>query len=217
MAQFFFPQAQEIKADNSETLRYLGYKKIDIPEENIFKLVEECSSQMQTVLQARACWETFDLKVEKINEEKSLISFADFSFESKDLARNLKDCTKVTLLAATIGPQVDSLIRKSQIIDPVKAAIFQACGAMFIEVLIDMTNKKIKEEAFIQGFTTKPRYSPGYGDLSLQMQKDFFRLLPCSKLGLTLMDTLIMAPEKSVTAFIGLKNTSSKGTLRSSP
>ncbi|MCR4743042.1 MAG: hypothetical protein K5866_09265 [Treponema sp.] len=217
MAQFFFPQAQELKADNSETLHYLGYKKIDIPEEKISKLVEECSSQMQKILQPRACWETFDLKIEKINEEKTQISFADLSFESKDLGRNLKDCKKVTLLAATIGPQVDSLIRKNQILDPVKAAIFQACGSMFIEVLIDMLNKKIKEEGLSQGYTCKPRYSPGYGDLSLQIQKDFFRLLPCSKLGLTLMDTLIMAPEKSVTAFIGLKSTSGQGTLRSSP
>ena len=51
----------------------------------------------------------------------------------------------------------------------------------------------------------RPRFSPGYGDVSLEVQKDFFRLLPCQRIGLTLMDTLIMSPEKSVTAFIGIK------------
>ena len=34
----------------------------------------------------------------------------------------------------------------------------------------------------------------------------FFRLLNCTqKIGLTLMDSFIMAPEKSITAFIGLE------------
>ena len=51
---------------------------------------------------------------------------------------------------------------------------------------------------------TRPRFSPGFGDVSLENQKHFFNLLPCSKIGLSLMDTLIMAPEKSVTAFVGI-------------
>ncbi len=90
--------------------------------------------------------------------------------------------------------------------DQVKAAVFQATGAMYIEKCVDLLNEKISEEAQAQGKNTRPRFSPGYGDLSLEVQKDFFRLLPCQKIGLTLMDTLIMSPEKSVTAFVGIIN-----------
>ena len=79
----------------------------------------------------------------------------------------------------------------------------QACGAMFVESFVDSFNEKINRD--YQG-KTKPRFSPGYGDVPLTVQKDFFRLLPCQKIGLTLMDNLIMAPEKSVTAFIGIKD-----------
>ena len=62
--------------------------------------------------------------------------------------------------------------------------------------------KKAKEN----GYKTHPRFSPGYGDLSLKTQSIFFRLLNCTqKIGLTLMDSFIMAPEKSITAFIGLE------------
>ena len=88
--------------------------------------------------------------------------------------------------------------------NPVYASILQATGAMFIEEVVDVTNSEIKKIAAEQGLKTKPRYSPGYGDVPLQVQKDFFRLLPCTRIGLTLMDTLIMAPEKSVTAFVGI-------------
>ena len=88
--------------------------------------------------------------------------------------------------------------------NPVYASILQATGAMYIEELVDITNSEIKKIAEAAGLNTKPRYSPGYGDVPLQVQKDFFRLLPCTRIGLTLMDTLIMAPEKSVSAFVGL-------------
>ena len=132
------------------------------------------------------------------------VSFADVTLHSRDLSRNLAGCTKVALLAATIGPQVDALIRRHSSLDPVYASILQATGAMFIEELVDLVNEEIKKIAAAEGLKTKPRYSPGFGDVPLQVQKDFFRLLPCTRIGLTLMDTLIMAPEKSVTAFVGI-------------
>ena len=67
-------------------------------------------------------------------------------------------------------------------------------------------NELIKIEAKENGYKTHPRFSSGYGDLSLSTQNIFFRLLNCTqKIGLTLMDSFIMAPEKSITAFIGLE------------
>jgi cobalamin-dependent methionine synthase I len=51
----------------------------------------------------------------------------------------------------------------------------------------------------------RPRYSPGFGDVPLAVQKTFFEILECQKnLALTLNDSLIMSPEKSVTAFVGV-------------
>ena len=137
-------------------------------------------------------------------ETTANLHFADISLHSKDLGVNLNGCSKVALLAATIGPQVDALIRRHSSQDPVYASILQATGAMFIEEVVDLVNAEIKKIAEAQGLKTKPRYSPGYGDVPLDIQKEFFRLLPCTRIGLTLMDTLIMAPEKSVTAFVGL-------------
>ncbi len=51
----------------------------------------------------------------------------------------------------------------------------------------------------------RPRFSPGYGDLTLLAQKDIFAVLDCGKrIGLTLNDSLLMSPSKSVTAFVGI-------------
>lgn len=198
-ASFLFPDSKDFSPDFKEVARYLGYRRTAPPEADVSALMEKAAGEMQAVMKAQAVFEIFDLSV--IEQE---LRFADVTLQSRDLDRNLAGCSQVALLAATIGPQVDSLIRRYSSLNPVYASILQATGAMFIEELVDLVNSEIKKIAAAQGLKTKPRYSPGYGDVPLQVQKDFFRLLPCTRIGLTLMDTLIMAPEKSVTAFVGI-------------
>ena len=222
---FLFKDSKDFSPDFKEVARYLGYRKAAGPDVDISALMEKAAKEMQTVMKAQAVFEIYDLTVVECRDSgvskppydptdqvvsirpsdySTTLSFADVTLQSRDLGNNLKDCKKVALLAATIGPQVDALIRRHSSLDPVYASILQATGAMYIEELVDITNSEIKKIAEAAGLKTKPRYSPGYGDVPLEVQKDFFRLLPCTRIGLTLMDTLIMAPEKSVTAFVGL-------------
>ena len=210
-ATFLFPDSKDFSPDFKEVARYLGYRRAAPPEADVSDLMEKAASEMQAVMKSQAVFEIFDLAVDEpssaVGSSSSntvTLQFADVTLQSRDLGRNLSGCSQVALLAATIGPQVDALIRRHSSLDPVYASILQATGAMFIEELVDLVNSEIKKIAAEQGLKTKPRYSPGYGDVPLQVQKDFFRLLPCTRIGLTLMDTLIMAPEKSVTAFVGL-------------
>ena len=198
-ATFLFPDSKDFSPDFKEVARYLGYRKAAGPDVDISSLMEKAAKEMQAIMKPQGVFEVFDLDC-----SSDSISFADVTLHSKDLATNLEGCTKVALLAATIGPQVDALIRRYSSLDPVYASILQATGAMFIEEVVDLVNEEIKKIAGSQGLKTKPRYSPGFGDVPLEVQRDFFRLLPCTRIGLTLMDTLIMAPEKSVTAFVGL-------------
>lgn len=209
-ASFLIPNSKNFSPDFNEVARYLGYRRTTPPDADVSDLMKKAASEMQAVLKPQAVFEIFDLdcKFEKKDEtgrDIYKITFADVTSHSKDLGANLKNCKKVALMAATIGPQVDALIRKYTSLDSVYASILQATGAMYIEEVVDLVNKEIKKLAESDGFSTRPRYSPGYGDVPLEMQKDFFRLLPCTRIGLTLMDTLIMAPEKSVTAFVGVK------------
>ena len=207
-ATFLFPDSKNFSPDFKEIARYLGYRRTTPPEADVSALMEKAASEMQAVMKAQSVFEVFDLTVGSIrpSDYSTTVSlrFADVTLQSRDLGRNLAGCSKVALLAATIGPQVDSLIRRHSSLNPVYASILQATGAMYIEELVDLINAEIKKIAEADGLKTRPRYSPGYGDVPLQVQKDFFRLLPCTRIGLTLMDTLIMAPEKSVTAFVGL-------------
>ena len=213
-ATFLFPDKSSFSPNFKEVARYLGYRRATPPDAEVSALIEKAAREMQAVMKSQAVFEIFDLDcpVKPDNDKENTVvdsvettvSFADVTLHSRDLTRNLAGCKRVALLAATIGPQVDALIRRHSSLDPVYASILQATSAMFIEELVDLVNDEIKKIAAAEGLKTKPRYSPGFGDVTLEVQKDFFRLLPCTRIGLTLMDTLIMAPEKSVTAFVGI-------------
>lgn len=121
--------------------------------------------------------------------------------ESLDLAKNLEGAEKVLLFAATVGIGIDREIAKYSRISPAKAVILQAMGAERIESLSDAFCKEMEVET---GETLRARFSPGYGDLSIEIQKDIFSVLnPEKRIGLTLRDSFIMSPSKSVTAFVG--------------
>ena len=114
-------------------------------------------------------------------------------------------CEKAVIFAATIGVEIDRLIAKYSRLSPAKAFCYQAIGAERVEELCDGFCESVNEKLGAGGEMLKPRFSPGYGDLPLETQKMIFSLLDCPKrIGVSLGDSLLMSPSKSVTAFAGI-------------
>ena len=130
---------------------------------------------------------------------KANICFA--KIKSKDLAKNLTGCKRAVLFAATVGIGIERLAAKYSLVSPSKSLCFEAIGSERAEALCDAFNAEVS--AFFKN--TAPRFSPGYGDLALEVQKDVFAALPCGRIGLALKSDLIMSPAKSVTAIIGIR------------
>lgn len=179
----------------NEILRYAGVKG-EVPDIQV--LLEECLQEAECKLSYRVCWELVP-----VSQNNGALDLGFAETPSRDLARNLKGCEKAILFAATVGPQLDMLIARYSRISPAKALLFNAIGAERIESLCDLFCNEQKA----QGLCLRPRFSPGYGDLPLSFQKDIFRALDCpGKIGLTLNESLVMSPSKSVTALIGIGN-----------
>lgn len=181
--------------DKKEILRYAGTKE-STPE--ITELIESCIEEAKDKLTYKVCYGHFPVSVKG--------NMADLSFmktESESLAKNLASCKNIVLFGATVGIEIDRLISRYGRISPSRALVFQAIGAERIESLCDEFTKFIQREYG----ATFPRFSPGYGDFRLEVQKDFFRVLePGKRIGLTLNESMLMTPTKSVTAIIGITN-----------
>ena len=180
--------------NKSEILRYAGGSN----DENTIKLLNECIEEVYDLLIYKVCY--CELTV---NISDNICDFDTFKIQSNNLATNLKGCNKVIIIGATVGIALDRLIAKYSRISPAKALLLQAIGAERIESLCDAFCCDVKKTLKI---TLRPRFSAGYGDLPLETQKSIFEHLNLPKhIGLTLNDSMLMSPSKSVTAFIGIQ------------
>lgn len=187
-----------------EIYRYLGYG-INEPDEDVRILVEEVLSELLAVIKPKSIYRLYDCRT-----EGSSVFAGNLELKSRALSGNLAQCGRVALLAATLGLEADKLLQRYEIINMAKASIVQACGAACIEAYCNLIQEKIRaaaQEESGEALYIRPRFSPGYGDLPLETQRDIFSALDCTKrIGLTLTQSLLMYPTKSVTALIGLTN-----------
>lgn len=185
------------KLNIAETLRYLGYAKFNVPEEQVKSLVDGCASEVLKVQDLRACYSVFDISSDG---EKLDLGFAEV--ESHSLALNLSGCDKIVLFACTAGAGIDRLLAKYKRISPAKTAVIQAAGAALVEDWCEELCAMFRREYG----EMKPRFSCGYGDLPLFLQRDIFAALSVTKqIGITLSDDCFMTPTKSVTAIVGIR------------
>lgn len=182
----------------SEILRYMGCKE---DSEEIKSIVYECLKEISGVIKPKACYMLFE--IEK-NEEEEFVDFGIFNLKSKYLSKNLSKSEQCFIIGATIGHGIDRLILKYSKISPAKALCLQSIGTELIEDFCDLLEGFIKKQI---GKNLRPRFSPGYGDVDLSFQNTIFSVLQLEKsAGITLTDSNIMRPSKSVTAFIGVGN-----------
>lgn len=189
--------------NRAEIYRYLGIKGSQEPDPMTRELVEDCLGELEKSVNCRSFCRSFPLSILPDSE----LDFTCFKVRSKALSRNLKDCHEVILFAATLGAGVDLLLRRYNRISMSRAVVMQACAAARIEKYCNEINDKLKARAADEGLYLRPRFSPGYGDLPISCQPDFCRVLEAEKtVGITLTESFLMIPSKSVTAVIGVSH-----------
>ena len=117
--------------------------------------------------------------------------------------RMLAQCGQAALLACTLGAGFETMLRAVQARDMARAVILDACGSALVEAGCDAAERVIAARCPGQHLTD--RFSPGYGDLPLEVQNAICTALDAPKrLGVQVTESFLMNPSKSVTAVIGL-------------
>ena len=125
------------------------------------------------------------------------VLLGDIAVTSRLLADTLAGCREALLFTATVGHGIDRLIARYSHLSPARAVMLQALGTERVECLCDTF--------CASAAPITRRVSPGYGDIPLTLQTDICRLLDTPRrIGVTLSDSLLMAPTKSVNAIAGI-------------
>lgn len=186
--------------DRREILRYSGVRE-SVPE--VETLLEECLKALADRLSFRVCFAEYPVTV-----KENTVTLGEIRAESSDLARRLAGCHGAIVFAATVGHEIDRMIARYGRISPARALLLQAIGTERVEALCDAFEEDVRAEMATRGLLTRRRYSPGYGDLSLELQREITAGLNCfGRIGVSLNESLLMSPSKSVTAIIGIGKT----------
>ena len=202
--------SSDLTIDMPQAYRYMQIGKCG-PDEDLKAQIDAALKAELEVCKPNAIYAYFPLSFEE--DENSckckhyMINAGFTNICSDTLYKHIKDCDGIFLFAATIGVGCDRLIRRDRLKSQALPMIHPGLGAMLVEVYCDLLEQDIQKQYGGEGVTFATRYSPGYGDFSLSSQIDVFRFFgkAARDIGLTLNDSLLMQPSKSVTAVIGVK------------
>ena len=187
-----------------EMFRYMGYGGKE-PDPEVASEAELCLARLLEETEPKTVWRRYPLEL----KSGDIVRIEGMEIRSSALYRNLAGCREVFLMAATLGLAPDRMTARAQAAGRVsRAVMLQAAAAALIEEVCDELNEQLRLETAREGKTLRPRFSPGYGDFSLEHQRELFRILELQKrIGVTLTEHLLMMPSKSVTAVIGISDT----------
>lgn len=198
---------RKILQNKDEVLRYLGHKGQDI-DKNMNKLMEESIEEMKYLIHERYIFKEFNIAR---NKEELWLESSKFKLPGKDIKNHLSKSNQCILLGVSLGHRVDTKIRYYEKINMTRALILDACATAAIEELSNNICFKIKESLLRENKVLTSRYSPGYGDLPLDIQGGFLATINAEKaIGLTSTSSGILIPRKSITAIMGIVNSSNK-------
>ncbi len=169
-----------------EAMRYLGVSGQDAA---LRADLAQLSGELAKRITPRTIWRAFPADA--------------LNLPGRTAALMLKDCRSVIVLAATLGAPFDAWMRREQKRDMRRAVLLDALGSACIESVCDDAAADIVQR--FPGQYLTDRFSPGYGDLPLDTQHMLLSAADAQRtIGITLTESLLMLPQKSVSALIGV-------------
>ena len=193
--------------DRAEALRYLAIAR---PDAGSLEAIEPVAAALEEALTPRFTFAAFPVRH---TPEGEALEGSGLVLPGKMAKAMLRECTHAALLLCTLGAGFETLLRAAEVRDMARAAVLDACGSAFVETGCDACERELAAR-FPDRYLTD-RFSPGYGDLPLAVQPDLLAVTDARRrLGVTLTESLLMVPSKSVTAVIGICDTPQPARIR---
>ena len=110
-----------------EAVRYLGYGKHAVDDQTL-ALIRDSFEDLERVAKRRIVYRIFELKV----SDEEHLNIEGLEITSRNLAKNMKGCTQVVMLGATLGVEVDMLMKRYSLTEMSRTVVLQACAAAML-------------------------------------------------------------------------------------
>ena len=184
-----------MQPDLNEALRYLGVR--GEPDGALFAQFTSLAGELEAQITPRFIWRTLPLE-----RTADALLLDSQPLPGRTAAKMLADCTQCALLVCTLGVPFDAWLRRLQARDMAQAVMLDALGSAYVESACDEAEREIA--ARFPTLHLTDRFSPGYGDLPLALQPALLDMAEARRIGVSCTPSLLMTPQKSVSALIGL-------------
>lgn len=176
-------------------LTQLPQKQREIIDKNIDEALSLCRARGRYLIDGISA-----------NDGGVITSAGGLRFESAALCKLLEGCRQIVVMGATVGAEVVALVRKKiEREEGAAALICDAAASETTDAILDWLQKYLAATLTKTGAAlTSQRFSAGYGDLRLENQAQIFQALRLQELGVAMLPSFILEPEKSVTAIAGI-------------
>ena len=183
-----------MQVDIREAMRYLGAGSDAATE----TLVREAAEELEQTAQPR-----FVFRILPVTHSEEGVSLGAVALPGAMAAQMLRGARQAAVFVCTLGAGFETLLRAYTARSMARAVALDACGSALVETGCDACEQALAARFPDQYLTD--RFSPGYGDLPLSLQPELLALTDAQRrLGVTLTESLLMVPSKSVTAIVGI-------------
>ncbi len=190
-----------IEICEEEILRYMGYPSEYKIDEMQLGVIRRIKDEIVSSAEPKTIYKQFEIAFADIGVE---VKGTEVVLSGNAIRKHLEGAKTCIIMAATLGIEVDRILRRTQIKSVSDALIADACATAYIEAVCDETEKEINEKYGRCNY----RFSPGYEDFPISQQKDIITILDAGKkIGLCTTESNLLVPVKSVTAVLGAIDT----------
>lgn len=180
-----------------EALRYLGASGAD---DELRQRMSDAAGEAEQRFVPRY---TYRISAVEHRSDGEWLGDVQLLLSGNSARKMLAECRHAAVLVCTLGLGFEQHMRAVQARDMSRAVLLDACGSAMVEAGCDAAEKEIAAR-FPDKYLTD-RFSPGYGDLPLDLQPAICRITDSQRrLGVYVTESCLMTPQKSVTAIIGI-------------
>lgn len=184
-----------------EAIRYMGYRGFT-PAEREMALIKDCEKQLREYIEPAWIYRAFPIEQ---TEDGILLKGTSLILGGSDIRGHLEGCGSCVLFCATAGSKADELIRLKEKEDMIQGYITDCLASAAVEGVCDALEAELADKLPDKHLTW--RFSPGYGDLPLDIQPKILAVLEAGKrAGVSCTESLLMIPRKTVTAVVGISD-----------
>ena len=173
----------------------------ELKEEGVARAIKQAIDMAYTLIHGKACYKTLTIK--EVLHDRVTIDGSDTLFIGANMVKLLANCDYATLLACTIGSELEKKVDHIKKTHTADAYFLDVVGGWMADYMADKADAVVQSEVQRNGYGRTMRYSPGYGDWDLPVQRELLKRVEAAAIGVTRTETFILQPRKSVTAVIG--------------